>query len=194
MNETLTAPAFTAPERPRSSEPATGAAHDSVIDPLVEWPDLTAAKLSALAAGEDLVARLRLAMIRLTRQLRRSDPAGLSVAAVSALTTIALGGQMTLGELAEAERLQSPSVTRIVDRLEEAGLVRRVPSSDDRRIIRAVATDAGHQLLEQRWCEGNAFLASRIASLDPDEQVALRSTVDLLEALVGESRSSNPLD
>jgi DNA-binding MarR family transcriptional regulator len=158
-----------------------------------QWPELAAEGLAALAAGEDLVARLRLAMVRLTRQLRRADPVGLSLAAVSALTTIALRGQMTLGELAEAERLQSPSVTRIVDRLEEAGLVRRVPCREDRRIVRAVATAEGHRVLEERWCEGNAFLADRIASLRPGEQASLRSAVRLLEALVGESRPGDPL-
>jgi DNA-binding MarR family transcriptional regulator len=214
MNETtLTAHALTpadhlpAPDRPPAGErqrtssssrkgsaasmPACGHAAPAAHE---EWPEFAVERLSALAAGEDLVARLRLAMIRLTRQLRRADPAGLSVAAVSALTTIALRGQMTLGELAEAERLQSPSVTRIVDRLEEAGLVRRVPCLEDRRIIRAVATEAGHRVLEERWCEGNAFLAERIAGLDSAEQESLHSTVGLLEALVGESRPGDPLD
>lgn len=185
MNETLPAPALAAGACDHDGGP--GAAGEP-------WPRLAAAKLSALASGEDLVARLRLAMIRLTRQLRRADPAGLSLAAVSALTTIALRGQMTLGELAEAERLQSPSVTRIVDRLEEAGLVRRVPGREDRRIVRAVATEAGHQLLEERWCEGNAFLAARLASLGPAEHASLHSAVGLLEALVGESPPGDPLD
>jgi DNA-binding MarR family transcriptional regulator len=197
MNETtLTAHALTAAERRRSTGPVATPQPCGQLPPTgeLEWPSFAVERLSALAAGEDLVARLRIAMIRLTRQLRRADPAGLSVAAVSALTTIALRGQMTLGELADAERLQSPSVTRIVDRLEEAGLVRRVPCQEDRRIVRAVATEAGHRVLEERWCEGNAFLADRLANLGISDQEALDSTVGLLEALVGESRPGDPLD
>ena len=157
-------------------------------------PDAIAAEMideiRRAASGEDLVARLRLAMIRLGRQLRREDPAGLSVAAISALSTIALRGQATLGELAEAERLQSPSVTRIVDRLEEAGLVKRVPALDDRRVVRAVATDAGRELLEQRWREGNAFLADRLSALSPRVREGLPAAVALLEALVSAGKTS----
>lgn len=193
MNETSTAPALDPVDRPTPAArvPGAGGGDDRGLAP---WPRTTEAKLSALASGEDLVARLRLAMVRLTRQLRRADPAGLSLAALSALTTIAVRGQMTLGELAEAERLQSPSVTRIVDRLEEAGLVQRVPCHEDRRIIRAVATEAGHRLLEERWCGGNAFLAARIAALPPAERESLEDAVGLLEALVGESLPGAPLD
>ena len=192
MNDSLTASAVTLPVR----RPRTFGAHEDPSEQTKsdrEWSGI-AERLNALAAGEDLIARMRLAMIRLTRQLRRADPAGLSVAAISALTTIALGGQMTLGELAEAERLQSPSVTRIVDRLEEAGLVRRVPCQEDRRIVRAVATDAGHRVLEERWFEGHAFLAQRVEGLDPDVRDALPGAVELLEALVGDCRPGELLD
>jgi DNA-binding MarR family transcriptional regulator len=195
MNDTLTVSAHDPARRRRpAGDPSACGGDGGGAEAHEPWPCFAADTLSALASGEDLVARLRLAMIRLTRQLRRADPAGLSLAAVSALTTIALRGQMTLGELAEAERLQSPSVTRIVDRLEEAGLVQRVPCHEDRRIIRAVATEAGHRLLEERWCEGNAFLATRIASLHPSERESLQGAVGLLEALVGEGRPGAPLD
>jgi|HubBroStandDraft_1064217.scaffolds.fasta_scaffold07165_4 DNA-binding MarR family transcriptional regulator len=192
MNDSLTASAVALSARRQRNFDAVEEPSDlPKSDPA--WTGL-ADRLAALAAGEDLIARMRLAMIRLTRQLRRADPAGLSVAAISALTTIALGGQMTLGELAEAERLQSPSVTRIVDRLEEAGLVRRVPCQADRRIVRAVATEAGHRLLEERWFEGHAFLAQRVEALHPSVRSALPGAVELLEALVAEARPDDLLN
>jgi DNA-binding MarR family transcriptional regulator len=195
MNDSLTASAVTLPTRRQRTLGALAGPSDQPGSDRSEqeWSGL-AERLSALAAGEDLIARMRLAMIRLTRQLRRADPAGLSVAAISALTTIALGGQMTLGELAEVERLQSPSVTRIVDRLEEAGLVRRVPCQADRRIVRAVATEAGRRVLEERWFEGHDFLARRVESLSPSLRDALPGAVELLEALVGEARPDDLLN
>lgn len=137
------------------------------------------------ALGE-LVGRLRLAMTRLGRQLRREDPRDLTLAALSALSAVAAAGRLSLGELAEAERLSAPTVTRLVDRLEQAGLMRRLADELDRRVVRVELTEAGRELLAVRWEQGNRWLLSRLESLGPSWVASLEQAVGLLEALVEE--------
>jgi DNA-binding MarR family transcriptional regulator len=132
----------------------------------------------------ELIGRLRLAMTRLGRQLRREDPRDLTLAGLSALSAVAAAGRLSLGELAEAERLSAPTVTRLVDRLEQAGLMRRLADELDRRVVRVELTEAGRDLLAVRWEQGNRWLLSRLESLGPHWVASLEQAVDLLEALV----------
>src|SRR5437588_6657390 len=97
----------------------------------------------------ELAARLRLAVTRLSRLLRHLGETGISASQLSALSTIERSGPMTLGDLAAAEQVQPPSMTRIVSRLEEAGLVDRQACEQDRRVARARVTTAGRQLLQR---------------------------------------------
>src|SRR3712207_2008290 len=79
--------------------------------------------------------RLHSAAIHLLRRLRRADEAsGLSGPKLSALSVIVYGGPITLGDLAAAEQVRPPTMTRIVRELEAAGLIRRSADSEDRRI------------------------------------------------------------
>ena len=72
-----------------------------------------------------LAGRLRVSMVRLSRQLRRMDPTELTIAQFSALATVVRSGPLGVGQLAEIEGLPSPAATRLADKLEEAGLVAR---------------------------------------------------------------------
>src|SRR4051794_29084188 len=95
-------------------------------------------------AVASLAERLHAAAIRLVRHVRRQDTAmGLPPAQASALSVLVFGGAQTLSGLAAIEQVRAPTMTRIVDALERAGLVQREPHVDDRRKLRIAATRAG---------------------------------------------------
>ena len=104
---------------------------------------------SDLSVEVAVTPRLRLATMRLARLLRQHDGAALSQSLLSALATVHRCGPMTLGRLAELERVQPPSMTRIVGHLEEKGLMARVPDETDRRVARVSVTPAGAAYLEE---------------------------------------------
>ena len=92
--------------------------------------------------------RLHSAAIHLLRQLRKEDDAsGLSAPRLSALSVVVFGGPLTLGQLAAAEQVKPPTMTRIVTGLEKDGLVQRVGDDRDRRLTRIQATARGHKVL-----------------------------------------------
>ncbi|HEX3946996.1 MAG TPA: MarR family transcriptional regulator [Acidimicrobiales bacterium] len=137
-------------------------------------------------ADEELTSRLRVAVIRLNRRLRQQSLAGLSPAQASALGTINRLGNPTLGELAVAEQVQPPTVTRLVASMEAAGLVTRLADADDRRVARIRPTAEGRRTLQRMRRLKNAFLTRRLAALDPAEREAAAALVELLEHLVAE--------
>ncbi|HYA00344.1 MAG TPA: MarR family transcriptional regulator [Candidatus Binatia bacterium] len=128
--------------------------------------------------------RLRVVMIKLRRQLHRQDSPGLSVALYSALATVVSRGELSIGDLAEAENLPPSAITRIVDRLEEAGLVERRPNPRDRRGVHVAPRAEGRQRLEERRRTANAWLARRLARLTAAQRVDLGQALDLLEEVV----------
>jgi DNA-binding MarR family transcriptional regulator len=138
-----------------------------------------------------LAARLRRAIVLLRRQVRRDDPSGLSIAQVSALATVARCGPVGVGHLAEAEVLPSPAVTRLADRLEEAGLITRRPNPADRRGVLLVVTEAGRELIARHDEAGNAWLAERLHTLPECDRLALERAVEVLESLAGERDRDN---
>jgi len=111
-------------------------------------PVPTTAQPSATTSHE-LAARLRITVARLARLLRNQAEAGISPSQLSALASLGLSRELTLGELAAAERVQPPTMTRIVAALEEAGLVTRTVDAGDRRVARVALTSAGRGLLER---------------------------------------------
>lgn len=139
-----------------------------------------------------LAERLRLAMIRLSRQLRRDDPSELSIAQVSALASVVHAGPLGVGQLAELEGLPSPAATRLADKLEAAGLVVRRANPGDRRGVQVVATAAGVDLLARRARAGNARLAERLAALSDSDRWALERAVAVLESLAAERPATDP--
>ncbi|HEY7104915.1 MAG TPA: MarR family transcriptional regulator [Acidimicrobiia bacterium] len=144
---------------------------------------------TADAGPEAVAARLRLANARLARRVRQeSMSAGddLTASRLAALGTIESLGPITLGDLAEAEQVQPPSMTRIVARLEETGLARRVVDPADRRVARVEITDAGRQTLARSRTRKAAFLAKRVARLSAEDRATLAAALPILEQLIDE--------
>src|SRR3954471_17484737 len=131
----------------------------------------TPARSSARSAPlevTELASQLRRAVARLTRRIRQEAAATgeeLTASTQGALASIERLGPITLGELAAVEQVQPPSMTRIVARLEEWGYATRVVDPADRRVARAVITDAGRALLAHSRTRRDAYLARRIAEL-----------------------------
>jgi len=136
--------------------------------------------------AQRMAGRLRLALTRLARQLRRHDPSHLTIAQLSALATVVASGPVGVGQLAEAEILPSPAATRLADKLEEAGLVERQVNPVDRRGVLLVATAAGVELVARREQAGNAWLAARLKALPEPDRAAVDRAICLLEAMAAE--------
>jgi DNA-binding MarR family transcriptional regulator len=134
----------------------------------------------------ELPARLRIAITRLNRRLRQESVTGLSPAQESALATIRRLGNPTLGELAQVERVQPPTMTRIVGAMERAGLVRRVGDAGDKRVCRVELTAAGGAAIDRIRSLKNAYLARQIKVLAPSERARLAELIALCERLVDE--------
>lgn len=123
--------------------------------------------------------------IHLLRRLRREDDAsGLNAPRLSALSVIVFGGPITLGDLAAAEQVRPPTMTRIVNALEEQGLVLRTKSSTDARSIHLTATPAGRQLLAEGRERRVRLLAARIEALPPAKRALLKQSTALLQEIV----------
>ncbi|MBW8826181.1 MAG: MarR family transcriptional regulator [Acidobacteria bacterium] len=150
-------------------------------------PKATAATKPAPATD---VTRLRMALARLGRRLRQEGTAidDVTPSQVSAMASLDQLGAATLGELAAAERIQPPSMTRIVARLEEGGFVSRTVDQTDRRCVRVELTPAGSEFLTRSRTRRDAYLTDRVADLSPDEQALLADALPILEQLLGEER------
>jgi DNA-binding MarR family transcriptional regulator len=133
----------------------------------------------------ELAGRLRLANARLFRRLRQQSDTGLSPSQQSALASIEAQGPVTLGDLAVVEQVTPPTVTKVISRLEEDGLVVRTVDDTDRRIVRASITAEGRRRLEHSRERRNAFLAARLDELGPDAVRRLGDAIDVLEDLAG---------
>ena len=147
---------------------------------------MTTAAVPATTDVAALASQLRLAVARLSRRIRQETViAGeeLTSSSQAALATIQRLGPITLGELAAVEQVQPPSMTRIVARLEEYGYATRVVDAADRRVARAVITDAGRELLSTSRTRKDAFLAKRVARLTDAERGLLARAIPLLEQL-----------
>jgi DNA-binding MarR family transcriptional regulator len=135
-------------------------------------------------APADIAARLRLSATRLARRLRQESGAGLSPSQQSALAVIANHGPLTLGALAEHERVAPPSITKVVSKLECDGLVTRVPDPADRRVCRVAISPEGTALLEESRRRKTAWLAARIDELDAEGRRRLADALDVLDELI----------
>jgi DNA-binding MarR family transcriptional regulator len=135
-----------------------------------------------------LVARLRLVTMRLARRLRQQSEGDVTASMLSALSSIARLGPLTLGELASVEQVQPPSMTKIVGKLEEQGLVVREPDASDRRVTRVRVSDDGESYVERSRTLKNAYLAERLERLTPEERARVTDLLPLLERLVEDER------
>jgi DNA-binding MarR family transcriptional regulator len=137
----------------------------------------------------ELAGRLRLVIARTARRLRQEAGTALSPTQSAALATIERRGPLTPSEVAAIERIQRPTATRILTRLEDAGLIERAADPADRRSSLLTITSAGRALLRRQRTRKNAFLAQRLDGLDPDELATLDRAAAILErTLEGEPR------
>ena len=132
----------------------------------------------------ELAARLRLSVTRLARRLRQKSDVEATASQISALATIERLGPLTIGELSAAERVQPPSMTRIVAGLEELDLIQRETDERDRRVARVRVTSLGQRLLERSRSKKDAYLAARLGSLSNEERATLAHAADILERLL----------
>src|SRR5580704_8380575 len=132
---------------------------------------------------EELLAdRLHSVSIHLLRRVRRADEAtGISPAELSALSVVVFGGPLTLGELAAAEQVRPPSMTRIVKALEADGLISRVTDETDRRIARLRATPKGERLMKEGRGARVALLAKLVQPLSAADRKTLDEASQILE-------------
>ena len=131
----------------------------------------------------ELAGRLRLAVTRLARQLRQTSDSDLSPTQSAVLATLANHGQVTLGELAELERVASPTITKVTGILQERGLVAKVTDPVDRRFVRVELTEGGQALVERSRARKTAWLARQLQELSPAEVEQLAAATEVLEHL-----------
>jgi len=132
----------------------------------------------------ELASSLRLALARTARRLRQEAGTGLSPSLTAALATVERCGPLTPSELAGLERVARPTVTRVLIRLEEAGLISRTPDPADRRSTLVAITPAGAALLAEARTRKDAFLSERLDGLSPADRATLARAAAILEGLL----------
>ena len=149
----------------------------------------TESTLSQAGGGADTagldVTRLRVAIARLSRRMRRNELTGLTPSQLSALSTVERSGPLRLGDLAAAEGIAPSTLTRLVTVLEEAGYVTRRPDPTDARASTIAITEAGHEAMERLRDEGTAMLTASIQLLTREQRAALAAALPSLELLAG---------
>ncbi len=141
---------------------------------------MTRTTLDTAALAHDL----RLAVMRFTRRLRsqRLDTS-VTLTQVSALSTLKRHGPMSPGELAAHERVQPPSMTKVVVALEGKGLVTRTPHPTDGRQVVIGLTGAAEEMLATEARAREAWLAGQLQRLDPEERAVLREAAGIIDKL-----------
>jgi DNA-binding MarR family transcriptional regulator len=134
-------------------------------------------------AGPIDVTRLRVALARLSRRMRRHEMAGLTPTQLAALSTVERAGPLRLGDLAAAEGIAPSTLTRIVAVLEELGYVRRDADPKDARASTLAVTARGHDTIERLRDEGTVMLTESLQLLSAAQRAALGAALPALEAL-----------
>lgn len=137
-------------------------------------------------ADPAVVARLRVAIGRLNRQLARSYENSLTFAQMSALVAIAQRQPIRLGELAQVEQVAAPSMTRTLATLISAGLVRKDPDPQDGRSWQVALTPKGEGLLTDVRQARSAAMAERMARLTAEQYELLAVALPVLELLAAD--------
>ncbi|MGH3274960.1 MAG: MarR family winged helix-turn-helix transcriptional regulator [Streptosporangiaceae bacterium] len=135
------------------------------------------------------VARLRTALLRLSRRLRRHEVADLTPTQLSTLATVARDGPLRLGDLAAAERIAPSTLTRLASALEERGYVQRGAVPGDARACLISVTELGTVMLDRVRQETTSVLAANLAILPPGELAALAAALPALEHLADPRRA-----
>lgn len=138
------------------------------------------------------VTRLRVALARLSRRLRRHEAAGLTPTQLAALATVEQAGPMRLGDLAAIEGIAPSTLTRLVAALEDSGHVRRCPDPADARATMLAITEGGHATLERIRAESTAILTHFLGELTPEQQTTLAAALPVLERLAEAGLPADP--
>lgn len=141
---------------------------------------------AATASVSTLASDFRLAVTRLSRRLRRERAVGaLTPSQFSVLTTLDAHGPMTPSTLAEHERVQPPSMTRILGHLEQSRLVSRSADTTDKRQYIVALTEAGNATVADERRRKDAWLAQRLAELSDEDRAAIAAVLPVIGRLVG---------
>src|SRR5687768_2833780 len=132
----------------------------------------------------ELASQLRIAIARSARRLRQEAGTDLSPSLTAALSTVERHGPLTPSEVAARERIQRPTATRVLARLEEQGLIARTSDPQDRRSSLVTTTEAGSALLAELRTRKTAFLAARLEGLPAEDLATLERAADILEGLI----------
>lgn len=133
-------------------------------------------------AADELAKTLREAIQRLNRRVRQTRAVGdLTSSQLSALTSLQLAGALTPRELADVERVQPPTMTKIVGKLEERGLVARTPHPTDGRQVILSATEQGRAVYAQFEQVRNEWLAAQLAALGAEDRDVLVRAARILQ-------------
>jgi DNA-binding MarR family transcriptional regulator len=131
--------------------------------------------------------RLRPVLLKLNRELRREiHSLGVTGGQVSLLVQIKRNPGIGIRQLAAAERISVPGMSKFVARLEDAGLVERQEVGGDRRRVGLHVTSAGHRVLRSVKSKRTAWLAARLRSLDADQLDAIDAAIEPLTLLLSE--------
>ena len=139
-------------------------------------------------SDSELATSLRISVSRLARRMRAERIAQdlqpeLSDTQLAALAALERNGAMTPTALADHEKVQPPSITRVIAALEERGLIQRMPHPSDRRQVVLAATDQGRELVAQIRRLREAWFARRLRELSSDERATLMQALPILEKL-----------
>lgn len=141
----------------------------------------------SLQAAE-VAGRLRLTVTRLGRLLRRQAETGLTPTKLAHLATISREGPIALGDLACAERVSAPTVTKVIRELEALGLVWREIDEADKRVSLVRTTDEGESTIAESRTRKDAWLTGQLAELSADELDVLDQAVIILERITDPDR------
>jgi DNA-binding MarR family transcriptional regulator len=131
-----------------------------------------------------IAERMHSAALRLLRRLRKSDEAmGVSAPKLSALSVLVFGGPQTLKDLAAAEQVRAPTMSRLVAELEADGLATKTEDAKDRRVVRIAATAKGRALLEAGRERRLEVLTAQIDALTRDDRATLQRAAEILVRL-----------
>lgn len=133
-----------------------------------------------------LADRLHSAAVHLLRRARRTDPlTGVSPAQLSALSVL-MSGPKTLGDLAAAEQVRAPTMSRLVSEMERAGVARKATDRDDARVIHVHATRKGLRALSRGRTMRIEAIERLLRQVDADDLGAVERAVGVIERLLGE--------
>src|SRR3954463_15931340 len=166
---------------------------DSEVQPPGDSPEVEHHAADSKIDSAELATRLNSAAIHLLRRLQREDSRlGLSAARLSALSVLVFGGPKTLGQLADAEAVSPPSMTRLVNAMEAEGLVAREKHATDARSIVIHATPKGAELLVRARQQRVEALAQLLDELPSDRIATLDQAAATLEELLRTGAAARP--